>query len=35
MSGCVTVAVLSLIVGAITGVAIMCLMTVNNDEPDE
>lgn len=34
MNGCVGVAVLSLIVGAIAGVAIMCLMTVNNDEPD-
>lgn len=35
MTGCVGVAVLSLIVGAVAGIAIMCLMTVNNDEPNE
>lgn len=35
MTGCIGVAVLSLIVGAIAGVAIMCLMTANDDERDE
>lgn len=35
MTGCIGVAILSLVVGVIAGIAIMCLMAVNNDEPDE
>ena len=35
MTGCFAVTLLSLSVGAMAGVAVMCLMAINSDEPDE
>lgn len=35
MSGCVFYAVIALIVGALTGVALMCMLSVRNTENDE